>query len=64
MPAPGSYADFHVKTWTSDPGAYPIIVILGFAVSASFAYINYKVFCDSDVRVSPEKRGSLIRTWG
>jgi hypothetical protein len=62
--ARGSFKDFDKKTWTSDPGAYPIIVILAFAVTASAAYINYKVFWDNDVRFDPKKRGSVVRFWG
>lgn len=60
----GQFNDFCVSTWSSDPGAYPIIIILGFAVSASAAYINYKVFWDNDVRFDPKKRGAVVRTWG
>ncbi len=52
------------KEWLSDPGAYPIMVIMGgglaFMVGMGFnALFGYK-----DVQINPNKRGSFMRTWG
>lgn len=64
MPTHGSFKDFCAKTWSSEEGAYPIIVILAFACCGSAFYGNYLLFGHSDVRMDPAKRGSVVRYWG
>eukprot|EP00541_Cyclophora_tenuis_P019517 CAMPEP_0116565308 /NCGR_PEP_ID=MMETSP0397-20121206/13825_1 /TAXON_ID=216820 /ORGANISM="Cyclophora tenuis, Strain ECT3854" /LENGTH=89 /DNA_ID=CAMNT_0004092065 /DNA_START=1 /DNA_END=270 /DNA_ORIENTATION=- len=50
--------------WLSDPGAYPIMAILALACTGCTAYGSYNLFCSPDVRISPSKRESIVRTWG
>ena len=51
------------KDWLSDAGAYPIMVILGCAVTfmtgAGLHALTYK-----DVTIDPAKRNSKLQTWG
>ena len=52
------------KDWLSDPSTYPIMVIMGFALTfctgaAANALIRYK-----DVTILPSKRNSILQTWG
>lgn len=48
----------------SDPSTYPIIAIMGVALTfmvgmSANALISYK-----DVRISPDKRNQVMQTWG
>ena len=52
------------KHWLSDPSTYPLIVIMGCAMTfmtgaALNAAIRYK-----DVTLDPKKRNSKLQTWG
>mmetsp|Transcript_22771 Transcript_22771/g.32594 ORF Transcript_22771/g.32594 Transcript_22771/m.32594 type:complete len:97 (+) Transcript_22771:57-347(+) len=60
----GDYKDLCMKTWTSEPGAYPIMVILGLAVVGCTAYGTYRLSSNVDVRITPSKRAAIVRTWG
>ena len=60
----GQYKDLCAKTWSSEPGAYPIIAILAFACVGSAFYGNYLLFGHTDVQMDPAKRGSIVRYWG
>jgi len=64
IPKHGDYKEICYTTWTSEEGAYPIIVILAFAVTASACYISYKLGYDRDIQYDPSKRKSVIRHWG
>jgi hypothetical protein len=52
------------KNWLSDPSTYPLIAIMGVALTflvgmSANAFISYP-----DVRVDPKKRNQQMRTWG
>lgn len=52
------------ENFFSDPGTYPIIVIMGCAITFMTgmginALVSYK-----DVKINPEKRNSKLQTWG
>lgn len=51
------------ENFFSDPSTYPLIVIMGtaltFMVGMGFNALTYK-----DVTISPEKRNSKLQTWG
>jgi len=52
------------RDWLSDPATYPIMVIMGCALTfmtgaAANALIRYK-----DVTIDPAKRNSKLQTWG
>ena len=63
-PKAGSFKDMNMKVWTSDPGAYPIIGILGIACVGCSIYGTHHLFFCNDVQISKNKRESVIRTWG
>jgi hypothetical protein len=52
------------KDWLSDPGAYPIIAILGLACIGCTAKGTHYLFTHPDARISPSKRSAIVRTWG
>lgn len=54
------FKDFDGKHWVSDPGAYPVMGIVVFAVSFCTWKIGHAA-TSHDVRVMPEKRQNLIR---
>ena len=52
------------KDWFSDPSTYPLIVIMGTAITfmtgaGLHALIRYK-----DVQIDPAKRNSMLQNWG
>jgi hypothetical protein len=52
------------RAWFSDPATYPLIVVMG---GASFLVVGVMASCllaSPDVRISPQKRNKIIRTWG
>lgn len=51
------------SAWLSDPAAYPIMGILGLAVTGAFSYIAYKFTYCPDVRVTKKTRGQVVRSW-
>jgi hypothetical protein len=56
-------AESFQKTWLSDPSTYPIMVILGGAVTGCTAFATNKFATDGNVRVSSKAKGKVIRTW-
>ena len=52
------------KAWLSDPSCYPVITALGFAC-AMCAGVGITCLMNSpDVRISQEKKHSIVRSWG
>eukprot|EP00581_Thalassiosira_minuscula_P008558 CAMPEP_0183703416 /NCGR_PEP_ID=MMETSP0737-20130205/1165_1 /TAXON_ID=385413 /ORGANISM="Thalassiosira miniscula, Strain CCMP1093" /LENGTH=74 /DNA_ID=CAMNT_0025930163 /DNA_START=96 /DNA_END=320 /DNA_ORIENTATION=- len=49
--------------WLSDPGAYPVIIVLGFACTMCGGFMSYCALKNPDVRISFERRQKLVRTW-
>ena len=47
--------------WTKDPGTYPIMVILTFAVSFVVGVSASCLAFNPDVQISPKKRASILR---
>ena len=60
---PTNLAELRNNIWLSDPGAYPVIGVLTFAVGMCGSYMAYCMLTGPDVRVMPGKRQALIRTW-
>lgn len=50
-------------TWLSDPSTYPIMVIVGGALTGCFAFATNKFCTDGNVRVSSKAKGKVVRTW-
>jgi NADH-ubiquinone reductase complex 1 MLRQ subunit len=59
---PGKPPSFK-QSWLSDPSTYPIMVVLGFAVSMCCAFMYYKFTRCDDVRVTSKAKGQVLRTW-
>lgn len=51
------------KTWLMDPGSYPIMFVLSFAVVFAGSFIFYKTRYCNDVRVTSSAKGHVLRTW-
>mmetsp|Transcript_14121 Transcript_14121/g.33469 ORF Transcript_14121/g.33469 Transcript_14121/m.33469 type:complete len:101 (-) Transcript_14121:229-531(-) len=50
--------------WLSDPGTYPIFVIIGGAVVFCASFYIHNLATNPDIRIAKEKRKhSVIRTW-
>jgi hypothetical protein len=49
--------------WLSDPGAYPVIVVLSGAVVFAGSFIAYCALRNPDVRITFGRRQQLVRTW-
>jgi len=49
--------------WLSDPGTYPIGIIIGGAVVFCFTYYAHNILTNPDIRISKERRHTVIRTW-
>lgn len=47
----------------SDPATYPLIVIMGAAVSMCTGFGIFFLTSASDVRLNPENRNKLMRDW-
>lgn len=58
----GSTSTFR-QDWLSDPSTYPIIVILGVAITGAFGFISYKIAYCPNVRITSKAKGQLLRTW-
>mmetsp|Transcript_22434 Transcript_22434/g.48736 ORF Transcript_22434/g.48736 Transcript_22434/m.48736 type:complete len:132 (+) Transcript_22434:72-467(+) len=52
------------KAWFSDPATYPIIVVMGCAVTFMTGAGIHALTCYKDVQVDPTKRNSKLQTWG
>jgi hypothetical protein len=52
------------KLWLSDPGTYPIIVIITCASVACSSFFTYNLVKNHDIRISKQRRTSTIRYWG
>mmetsp|Transcript_26433 Transcript_26433/g.31189 ORF Transcript_26433/g.31189 Transcript_26433/m.31189 type:complete len:98 (-) Transcript_26433:305-598(-) len=52
------------KTWLSDPATYPLIAVLGIATGLCSGFGFWFLLNNPDVRLNPQKRNTLIRTWG
>ena len=64
MSSPATKFDTFKKNWLSDPGAYPVLVVLGVACTGCTVYGFYNLLNSPDVRITPTKRESVVRTWG
>eukprot|EP00956_Cyclotella_meneghiniana_P017087 scaffold27548_cov45-Cyclotella_meneghiniana.AAC.1 len=60
---PTNLTELRNSIWLSDPGAYPVIVVLTFACGFAGSFISYCAFCNPDVRITPGRRQQLIRNW-
>merc|ERR1712008_562275 len=60
---PTNMKQLRTNIWLSDPGAYPVIVVLSFALVMCGSYMGYCSLCSPDVRISMTKRQQLIRDW-
>jgi len=49
------------KNWLSDAGCYPIVVIMGFALTFCGSVSLTCLTSNPDVRIMPSKRNSVLR---
>mmetsp|Transcript_26059 Transcript_26059/g.30267 ORF Transcript_26059/g.30267 Transcript_26059/m.30267 type:complete len:94 (+) Transcript_26059:88-369(+) len=49
------------KAWLSDPSTYPIITVLVAAGALCTGFGTYFIVNSKDVRISPQKRNSILR---
>ena len=52
------------ETWLSDPATYPIIVIMGCALTFMTGMGAHALAYYKDVRINPSKKHSELQTWG
>jgi NADH-ubiquinone reductase complex 1 MLRQ subunit len=52
------------ENWLSDPSTYPIIVIMGCALTFMTGMGFHALAYYKDVRINPAKKHSEIQTWG
>ncbi len=52
------------STWLSDPSTYPLMVVMGVAVSVVIGMTANALSSYEDVRIDPKKRNTLVRDWG
>lgn len=52
------------ENWLSDPATYPIIAVLGGAMTLVVGIWFHSLAINKDVQIDPKKRNSIIRTWG
>lgn len=60
---PKNLSDVKSNIWLSDVGAYPVIVVLTFALGLSGSFITYCCVKNPDVRITTGRRQQLIRDW-
>jgi hypothetical protein len=51
------------KNWLSDPGAYPLLVVMGVAGVLVVGVIGCGLVYNPDVQIHPNKRGNILRDW-
>lgn len=52
------------ERWLSDPSTYPIIVVMGCALTFMTGASIHALTCYKDVQIDPAKRNSKLQTWG
>ena len=52
------------KAWLNDPSTYPLIVVLGAAAGLCSGFGIYFLTTSKDVQINPQRRNSIMRTWG
>jgi hypothetical protein len=52
------------KNFLSDPSTYPLIVIMGCALTFTAGMGVYALTSYKEVKISPHKRNSMLQTWG
>lgn len=60
---PSNMKELRSSIWLNDPGAYPVIFTLGFALTFSASFIAYCALRNPDVRITTGRRQQLLRTW-
>lgn len=58
---PKNMSQLRNSIWLSDPGAYPVLVVVTFALGMCGSYMAWMTAVSPDVRVTFGKRQSLIR---
>ena len=52
------------QDWFSDPSTYPIMAIMGFAITFMTGAAANALIRSKDVTLDPKKRNSKLQTWG
>lgn len=52
------------ESWLSDPATYPLIVIMGCAITFVTGASVHALTSYKDVQIDPKKRNSVLQTWG
>lgn len=60
---PRNMSELKNSIWLSDPGAYPVIIVLTFAVGFAGSFIAHCAMSYPDVRITPGRRQQMIRSW-
>lgn len=60
---PKNFNELRNNIWLSDPGAYPVMIVVGFACTMCASYMGYCLAKGPDVRITPGRRQQLIRNW-
>eukprot|EP00571_Detonula_confervacea_P016943 CAMPEP_0172303880 /NCGR_PEP_ID=MMETSP1058-20130122/5393_1 /TAXON_ID=83371 /ORGANISM="Detonula confervacea, Strain CCMP 353" /LENGTH=79 /DNA_ID=CAMNT_0013014917 /DNA_START=110 /DNA_END=349 /DNA_ORIENTATION=+ len=60
---PKTMAQLKNSIWLSDVGAYPVLVVVTFAIGMSATFISYQCAKNPDVRIMTGRRQQLIRSW-
>jgi len=60
---PTNVEQLRTNIWLSDVGAYPVLVVLTFAIGMSGSFIGYQAVKNPDVRITTGKRQEMIRSW-
>ncbi|KAL3791397.1 hypothetical protein ACHAWO_005021 [Cyclotella atomus] len=63
LSTPEMNAQYRTKYWLSDPACYPIMIILGGAVSMCAGFGLHFFFTSPDVQITPGRRNKMIRDW-
>ena len=63
MDMPKNMDQLKRSIWLSDPGAYPVMVVVTFACTMCCGFMAYHLKQSPDVRIMPGRRQAVLRTW-
>ncbi|KAL7547726.1 hypothetical protein ACHAWF_011004 [Thalassiosira exigua] len=63
MGIPKNTDELKRSIWLSDPGAYPVLIVVTFALGMCGSFMAYFCARNPDVRIFTGRRQQLIRTW-
>eukprot|EP00584_Thalassiosira_punctigera_P008818 CAMPEP_0172544526 /NCGR_PEP_ID=MMETSP1067-20121228/14664_1 /TAXON_ID=265564 ORGANISM="Thalassiosira punctigera, Strain Tpunct2005C2" /NCGR_SAMPLE_ID=MMETSP1067 /ASSEMBLY_ACC=CAM_ASM_000444 /LENGTH=98 /DNA_ID=CAMNT_0013331103 /DNA_START=40 /DNA_END=336 /DNA_ORIENTATION=+ len=60
---PKNMNELRKSIWLSDPGAYPVMFVVTFALGFCASFMSWTAMRSPDVRISTGRRQQLIRDW-